>query len=85
MAFSGVYYNIPFLCLILLLAVFFLFLAVTLSKDLSILFIFSINQVSFHLFFFFWWDWRLNSGLSTCKADALQLEPHFQSILLWLF
>jgi hypothetical protein len=27
----------------------------------------------------------LNSGLCTCKAGALPLEPHFWSILLWLF
>jgi hypothetical protein len=25
------------------------------------------------------------SGLHTCKAGALPLEPYFQSILLWLF
>jgi hypothetical protein len=29
---------------------------------------------------FFLWDWDLNSGLVTYKA-----EPHLQSILLWLF
>jgi hypothetical protein len=27
----------------------------------------------------------LNSGLKACKASALLLEPHLQSILLWLF
>jgi hypothetical protein len=27
----------------------------------------------------------LNSGLHTCKTGALQLEPHIQSVLLWLF
>jgi hypothetical protein len=27
----------------------------------------------------------LNSGLHGCKVDTLLLEPHFQSILLWLF
>jgi hypothetical protein len=27
----------------------------------------------------------LNSGLHTCKAAALLLEPHLQPILLWLF
>jgi hypothetical protein len=27
----------------------------------------------------------LNSGVHTCKADAVPLEPHLQSILLWLF
>jgi hypothetical protein len=26
-----------------------------------------------------------NSGLHTCKTGALPLEPHFQSILLWIF
>jgi hypothetical protein len=36
-------------------------------------------------FCFFWWDWSLNLGLHTCKASALSLEPHLQSILLWLF
>jgi hypothetical protein len=32
-----------------------------------------------------WWDWGLNSGLRVCKAGTLLLEPHLQSILLWLF
>jgi hypothetical protein len=32
-----------------------------------------------------WWDWGLNSGLHTCKAGALLLQPHLQFILLWLF
>jgi hypothetical protein len=27
----------------------------------------------------------LNSGLCACKSGALPLEPHLQSILLWLF
>jgi hypothetical protein len=36
-------------------------------------------------YLFFWWDWYLNSGLHDCKAGALPLEPHLQSILLWLF
>jgi hypothetical protein len=26
----------------------------------------------------------LNSGVHACKAGTLQLEPHLQSILLWL-
>jgi hypothetical protein len=39
--------------------------------------------LSLHLFF--WWDWGLNSGLCAGKAGALLLEPHLQSILLWLF
>jgi hypothetical protein len=30
-------------------------------------------------------DCGLNSGLHTCKAGALPLEPHLQSILLRLF
>jgi hypothetical protein len=29
--------------------------------------------------------WGLNPGLHTCKAGALALETHLQSILLWLF
>jgi hypothetical protein len=33
----------------------------------------------------FWWDLCLNSGLCTCKADSLPIEPNLQSILLWLF
>jgi hypothetical protein len=45
------------------------------------------TQISVYLsfFFFFWWDWSLNSGICAWKAGALPLEPHFQSILLWLF
>jgi hypothetical protein len=35
--------------------------------------------------FFFLWNWRLNSGFHNCKAVTLPLEPHLQSILLWLF
>jgi hypothetical protein len=35
--------------------------------------------------FLTWWDWGLNLGLFTCNAGTLQLEPHLQSILLWLF
>jgi hypothetical protein len=35
--------------------------------------------------FVFWWDWGLNSGLHIHKASVLLLEPHLQSILLWLF
>jgi hypothetical protein len=31
------------------------------------------------------WNWGLNSGLWACKVGALLLEPHLQSILLWLF
>jgi hypothetical protein len=42
-------------------------------------------KLLFKLFFFFCWDWGLNSGICTCKAGALLLEPHPQSILLWLF
>jgi hypothetical protein len=38
-----------------------------------------------NFFFFFWWDWGLNSGLCSCKAGILPLEPLLQSILLWLF
>jgi hypothetical protein len=34
---------------------------------------------------FFWWEWGLNSGLCTCKACTLPLEPHLQSIFLCLF
>jgi hypothetical protein len=36
--------------------------------------------------FFFLDETRgLNSGLHTCKAGTLPLEPHLQSMLLWLF
>jgi hypothetical protein len=31
------------------------------------------------------WDWDLNAGFCTCKAGALPLEPHLQSILFCLF
>jgi hypothetical protein len=37
------------------------------------------------LFLFVWWDWDLNSGLHPCKAGAVPLELHCQSIFLWLF
>jgi hypothetical protein len=36
-------------------------------------------------FYVFWWDWVFNSGLQAFEAGTLLLEPHFQSILLWLF
>jgi hypothetical protein len=29
-------------------------------------------------FLIFCWDWGLNSGLHTCKAGTLSLEPHLQ-------
>jgi hypothetical protein len=35
--------------------------------------------------FFFFMDLGLNSGLCDCKAGTLPLEPHLQSIFLWLF
>jgi hypothetical protein len=34
------------------------------------------------LLFFFLWDWGFNSGLHTCKAGAVPLEPHLQPILI---
>jgi hypothetical protein len=45
---------------------------------------------SWWLFYFyvftFWWDWGLNSGLCAQSPEhkVLWLEPHLQSILLWL-
>jgi hypothetical protein len=43
----------------------------------------SISICTFGFFFcLFWWDWGLNSGPHAC---AVLVEPHFQSILLWLF
>jgi hypothetical protein len=33
----------------------------------------------------FGWDWGLHSGLLTCKARALMLEPLLQSVLLRFF
>jgi hypothetical protein len=38
-----------------------------------------------HVCLFVWGDWVLNSELHPCKAGALQLESHLQSIFLWLF
>jgi hypothetical protein len=35
------------------------------------------------IFWIFWWDWDLSSGLHAYKAGTH--EPHFQSSLLWLF
>jgi hypothetical protein len=32
----------------------------------------------------FWWNWGLNSRFCACKPGTLPLEPHLQSILLWL-
>jgi hypothetical protein len=34
---------------------------------------------------FFFGAWGVSLGLHTCEADSLSLEPHLQSILLWLF
>jgi hypothetical protein len=34
--------------------------------------------------FILWWILGLNSGLHICKASALLLESHLQTILLWL-
>jgi hypothetical protein len=34
---------------------------------------------------FFKWDWVLNSGLHICKASALLLEPHLQSLFSGYF
>jgi hypothetical protein len=31
------------------------------------------------------WDWGLDSGFCACKANAVPLDPHLQSILLWLY
>jgi hypothetical protein len=31
-------------------------------------------------FFFFWWDWGLNSGLHACNVGILPIEPYLQSI-----
>jgi hypothetical protein len=35
------------------------------------------------LLFFWWWYWSLNSGLCTCWAGALPLEPHTKSFSLF--
>jgi hypothetical protein len=59
------------------------------SPSLSLLFLHLPLRSYFILFsfflFFLLWDWGLNSGLCTCKAGSLLLEPHFQSILLCFF
>jgi hypothetical protein len=44
-----------------------------------------VARTSLELFFVCVWVMGLNSGLHTCKAATLTLEPHLQSILLWLF
>jgi hypothetical protein len=44
-----------------------------------------INVSISECYFFFSWDCGLNSGFHFCKAGALPLEPHLQSILVWLF
>jgi hypothetical protein len=55
------------------------------SHGIQLFFIHSWRSLLCLHFFFFWWDWCLNSGLHTCKQSTLHLEPHLQSILLWLF
>jgi hypothetical protein len=63
-------------------------LSTLLSADLKlseIEHLFTVENPKFKIFFFFLWNWSLNSGLCTCKAGALPLEPHLQSILLCLF
>jgi hypothetical protein len=47
----------------------------------------SLNSCDLFLdfFFFFWWNGGLNLGHCGCKAGTLLLEPHFRSVLLWLF
>jgi hypothetical protein len=52
-----------------------------------------ISVIPFYFLFFLllplllllWWDWGSKSGLPTCKAGSVPLEPLSQSILLWLF
>jgi hypothetical protein len=46
---------------------------------------FLIHSISYRSFGVFLVGLSLNSGLCTCKTGALPLEPHLQSILLWLF
>jgi hypothetical protein len=36
------------------------------------------KQVLYPPFFFIWLDWSLDTGLHTCKAGSLQVEPYFQ-------
>jgi hypothetical protein len=43
----------------------------------------NLRLFCFVLFFCCVGDWGLNSGLCTCKAGAVPLEPHLQSVLLW--
>jgi hypothetical protein len=38
----------------------------------------------YFLIYLFWWEWDLNLGLHSCKANTLQLEPHFQCNVLVL-
>jgi hypothetical protein len=42
-------------------------------------------MVLFGGFFVFLVGLGLNSGLCSCKAGIVLLEPHLQSILFWLF
>jgi hypothetical protein len=37
------------------------------------------------IFFYSWQHWGLNSGLCPCKAGAVPVESHLQSMLVWLF
>jgi hypothetical protein len=55
------------------------------SKIVSNFWWFLTFKTNLAFLFFFWWDCNLNSGLRTCEAGSLLLEPLLQSILLWLF
>jgi hypothetical protein len=51
----------------------------------SFLHIFCFLKFIFILFIYFLLKLGLNKGLHACKAGALMLGPHLQSILFWLF
>jgi hypothetical protein len=37
-----------------------------------------------YAYFFFLWDWGLNSGLQTCKAGTFPLESHVQFLFFFM-
>jgi hypothetical protein len=43
------------------------------------------TRMQIFFFFFFFVGLGFNSGLHAHKVGTLPLEPHLQSILLWLF
>jgi hypothetical protein len=57
-------------------------LELTKRQIMLVLLIFIDRQ---NMFVCFRWGWDLNSRFHICEAGTLPLEPHLQSIFIWLF